>query len=222
MNRNNSRTYQMLTHVVDFGKRNVSGLHENSEVLNILNMLETAVAILSKQAGIWVAAQTATRNGLAAKQDARENLKKYVFRAVRLSRVLEVDTVQVPGNASDGRLIVSGKAFLLLADSVKKNFVEHGLPGNFDKELASAVQDFEHAIQDHRDARGRVAATRETWKGALREAMKAVAHVDFLVANIFENDPAMLQAYAIARALPQAGRKKSEEEPPPGASTAAA
>jgi hypothetical protein len=52
--------------------------------------------------------------------------------------------------------------------------------------------------------------------------MEAVAHVDFLIANVFENDPAMLQAYAIARALPQGGRKKAEEAPPPAASAAVA
>ena len=44
-------------------------------------------------AGILVAAQTATRNGLAAKRDTRENLKKYLSRAVQLSRILHTDRI---------------------------------------------------------------------------------------------------------------------------------
>src|SRR5438552_2640586 len=134
MKRSIVRMYQRLTHMVDFITRNVGKFPKAAGVASLLKALESVVATLSEQAGILVATQTATRQAIAAKREARENLKMYTSRALQLSRILHTDSIKLPGNASDQQVIDAGKGFLRDTDSMKKEFIDHGLSGKFAEE----------------------------------------------------------------------------------------
>jgi hypothetical protein len=221
MNRKNTQTYQMLTHVVDFGNRNVSLFPEDTGAKKILETLTTGVETLSQQAGVWMAAKTALRNGRTAKDASRESLKNYLTRAAQLSRALHSDKLQLPASPTDQNLIDSGNGFLLEAESMKKEFVEHGLSATFAADLEAAVRTFEKSIQDVRDATGRRSASLRKWNETLGETLDALGRFDILVSNALEKDHAALTSYAIARAIRRVGVRKAEgtspttEEPAP-------
>jgi hypothetical protein len=215
MKRRNTQTYQMLTHVVDFGNRNVGLFPRNTGATKILETLATGVETLSEQAGIWMASKTALRNGRTVKDASRENLKKYLVRAAQLSRALHTDKLQLPDSPTDQNLIDIGNGFLLEAESMKKEFVEHGLSATFAADLEAAVRSFEKSIQDFRDAAGRRSASLRKWEETLEETQDALARFDVLVSNALENDHAALASYAMARAVRRVGGRKAAGISPP-------
>lgn len=214
MKRKNTQTYQMLTHVVDFGTRNVSLFPTDTGAKKLLETLATGVETLSQQAGIWMASKTAVRNSRTAKDTSRESLKNYLTRAARLSRTLHSDKLQLPASPTDQNLIDSGNGFLLEAESMKKEFVELGLSATFATDLEDAVRTFEKSIQDVRDATGRRSASLRKWNETLEETLDALARFDIVVSNVFENDHAALASYAIARAIRRVGVRKAAGPPP--------
>jgi hypothetical protein len=214
MNRKNTQTYQMLTHVVDFGTRNVSLFPEDTGAKKLLETLKTGAETLSQQAGIWMASKTALRNGRTAKEASRESLKNYLERAAQLSRALHSDRLQLPANPTDQNLIDSGKGFLLEAESMKKEFVEHGLSATFAADLEIAVRTFEKSIQDVRDATGRRSGSLRKWDETLGQTLDALGRFDILVSNALGNDAAALASYAIARAVRRVGGRKAEGTTP--------
>jgi hypothetical protein len=225
MKRTNTQTYQMLTHVVDFGTRNVNLFPSDTGAKKILETLAAGVETLSQQAGVWTASKTALRNGRTAKDASRESLKNYLTRAAQLSRALHSDKLQLPASPTDQNLIDSGNGFLLEAESLKKEFVEHGLSATFAADLEAAVRTFEKSIQDVRDATGRRSASLRKWNETLGETLDALSRFDILVSNALEKDHAALTSYAIARAIRRVGGRKAEgtptttEEPAPAATT---
>jgi hypothetical protein len=214
MKRKNTQTYQMLTHVVDFGTRNVSLFPTDTGAKKLLETLATGVETLSQQAGIWMASKTAVRNSRTAKDTSRESLKNYLTRAARLSRTLHSDKLQLPASPTDQNLIDSGNGFLFEAESMKKEFVELGLSATFATDLEDAVRTFEKSIQDVRDATGRRSASLRKWNETLEETLDALARFDIVVSNVFENDHAALASYAIARAIRRVGVRKAAGPPP--------
>jgi hypothetical protein len=214
MKRKNTQTYQMLTHVVDFGTRNVSLFPTDTGAKKLLETLATGVETLSQQAGIWMASKTAVRNSRTAKDTSRESLKNYLTRAAQLSRALRSDKLQLPASPTDQNLIDSGNGFLLEAESMKKEFVELGLSATFATDLEDAVRTFEKSIQDVRDATGRRSASLRKWNETLEETLDALARFDIVVSNVFENDHAALASYAIARAIRRVGVRKAAGPPP--------
>jgi len=227
MNRRNTQTYQMLTHVVDFGMRNVSLFPRDSGAKKLLETLGTGVETLSQEAGIWMASKTALRIGRAAKEASRANLKNRLMRAVQLSRALHRDKLQLPEKPTDQNLIDIGNGFLLEADSMKEEFVEHGLSATFAADLEAAIGSFEKSIQDVRNATARRSASLRKWNGTLEETLDALGRFDVLVSNALENDHASLVSYAIARAVRRIGGRKAEgtsptEEPDPATTVTAA
>jgi len=214
MNRKNTQTYQMLTHVVDFGTRNVSLFPEDTGAKKLLETLATGVETLSQQAGVWTASKTALRNGRTAKDASRASLKNYLERAAQLSRALHNDKLQLPASPTDQNLIDSGNGFILEAESMKKEFVEHGLSATFAADLEAAVRTFEKSIQDVRDATGRRSGSLRKWNETLGETLDALGRFDILVSNALENDHAALTSYAIARAVRRVGGRKAEETSP--------
>ena len=214
MNRKNTQTYQMLTHVVDFGTRNVSLFPEDTGAKKLVETLATGVEALSQQAGVWTASKTALRNGRTAKDASRASLKNYLERAAQLSRALHNDKLQLPASPTDQNLIDSGNGFILEAESMKKEFVEHGLSATFAADLEAAVRTFEKSIQDVRDATGRRSGSLRKWNETLGETLDALGRFDILVSNALENDHAALTSYAIARAVRRVGGRKAEETSP--------
>ena len=222
MNRNDTQTYQMLTRVADFGTKNVSSFPKTSGAARLLDGLENGLKTMSEAGGIYVAAKTAMRNGRTAKEACRENLKSYLSRAAQLSRVLHTDKLQLPANATDQFLIDCGKGFLLEAESMKKDFVEHGLSAKFAEEVTAAIEDFEKTILDYGEARGRRSASYKKWQETLEETLDILGRFDFLVTNAFENDSAALASYAVARSIRRVGGRKAVGTTPPAAEPAPA
>jgi len=204
----------MLTHVVDFGARNVSLFPRETGAKKLLDSLGTGVETLSEQSGIWTAAKTALRNGRTAKDASRENLKNHLMKAVQLSRALHNDKLRLRERPTDQDLIDSGNGFLLEANSMKKEFVEHGLSATFAADLEAAIRGFEKSIQDYRDAAGRRSASLRKWYETLEETLDALRRFDILVSNALENDHATLVSYSIARAVRRFGGRKAAKTSP--------
>ena len=132
------------------------------------------------------------------------------------------DKLQLPANATDQFLIDCGKGFLLEAESMKKDFIEHGLSAKFAEEVAAAIEDFEKTILDYGEARGRRSASYKKWHETLEETLDILGRFDFLVTNAFENDSAALASYAVARSIRRVGGRKAVGTTPPAAEPAPA
>jgi hypothetical protein len=209
--------FQMFTQVVDYLTRNVDKFPGNSGVTTLLKTLESAVETLSEELAAWGSARTAIRTSRVARDEAGENLRKDISRAVRLGRILQMDLPEIPANFTNARLLETGKALASIVGSMKKGFVEHGLGARFDEEFAAALEEFRTATLNHRDAQARYSAAGQSWTKAMGEASGVLARVDFLVANVFEDDPATLEAYAVVRAIQSTGGKKAAAASPPAA-----
>ncbi len=220
MNRKDTQTYQMLTHVVDFGTRNVGLFPKTSAAAGILKTLEKGVATLSDQAGIWVAAKSETTTAYASRVASRETLKDLLSRAAQLSLVLQTTPIRLPNNVTDQQLIDAGRGFLRTGGPTTQDYVDHGLSATFADDLVAAIQDLEKGIQDCRDAKGRRMAVLEKWLTLLQESMNTLFRFDVLVSNTLKDDRAAMASYALARAVRRVGGHKVSAASPPTATPA--
>jgi hypothetical protein len=165
------------------------------------------------------------RTSLKAKTAAKANLRSQLLSVTELSRALETDAVKMPHSVTEQSLINAGRAVAGAAESLKKDFVAHGLSPEFGAEIAEATSQLERAALEHNKAKElRTAAIRQ-WNAAVKPLMKALRRLDALVHNALKDEPGALAAYEVARAVAKTRRSKEEgttSDPTPDTTTAAA
>src|SRR5215831_6525485 len=124
MNKKESLTHQMLTSVASFIAGNVCVFPKNSS--KIQETFASEVEDLNGLTADYVAAETAARVARQARDSAFETLKSDLEGAALLVAALDNQTLVLPRSGSMSKLVHTGRAFLEVADSMKKEFIEHG------------------------------------------------------------------------------------------------
>jgi hypothetical protein len=228
MNGNNTRRYDMLKRVCDFGAGHADVFPASSLGGKMFARVGTAVAALDEHAAARVATDGAVRDGARAKSTARETLRD-ALRAI--SSTAQAVAIDIPGLDEkfrlrniriDQALLNAGRAIGQAASAYAGAFIAHGLPTTFRKDLDAAIGGFETAIRDDAAARDAHAAARDAFDGAMEDALTAIRRLDAIVANRLRGDRNAIAAWERARYVDRPSRARNGAAEPAKAVPAAA
>jgi hypothetical protein len=168
----------------------------------------------------------ALRSGSAAdrRRIARE-LRKRLSRIARVGK--QLDQELYPGTAEQFRcttrtyaeLMNRGNAFVDAVGPVKAAFVEHGLPADFDEQLANLLVEFGTAGV-HTDAglHQQMDGTAGMEESA-RKGVKAVRILDAIMREKLKDDPAELSVWIKTQQIKQGPSNEEEQQAAPAVAT---
>jgi hypothetical protein len=176
--------------------------------------ISSALAQLDTHVSAQVGGGNTAREGTEQKALAREELLELLTMIRRTSRSMDHEhpgvhaKFRIPPDLSATELLGVAEHFATEAAPFKTNFIAYGLPETFLEDLNELIADVREALADQTTGtRTRVTATagiRET----LEKAFTALRRVDPIVRNVFRDQPAKLAAWASARHLERAPRRK--------------
>jgi hypothetical protein len=159
------------------------------------------------------------REGTEQKALAREDLLELLMMIRRTSRSMDAEhpgvhaRFRIPPHLSAAELLGVAEHFATEAAPLKTTFIAYGLPETFLEDLDELIADVREALTDQATGnRTRVTATAGISE-TLDTAFIAIRRVDPIVRNVFRDQPAKLAAWASARHLERAPRRK---KPPRG------
>jgi hypothetical protein len=218
MNRKENVTFEMLTKMADCVAKQVSLFEETSAAPEILKALEDGITKMSEEGQLIVSAETAIRLGQIDRTVGREELKTALVAASQVAEALNFGEFQMPSKRNDRSLIDSGRALVKDAEPMRKAFAQHGVAF---ETVTAAADKLEAAIRAFNNGRLERRAAARRWAAAMEGGLKAVKRYDALV-SMTVHDPAVLAAYATARAVTHTGGRKAAAEPPPSSTAAVA
>jgi hypothetical protein len=229
MNSFDTRRYEMLVRVRDFGAANATFFPPSTLGAKSFTAVGAAVAALSDHAAMHVSGRGSAREGTASKAVAREAIRDDLEAIVRTARAMALDTPGVddkfrpPRSNGDQAILNAARAFARDAAPMAAAFHEHDMPADFLDDLQQDIDAFEEAIRDHEAGKDTHVAARAGIEAAIDEGLDAVRRLDAIVPNRLRNDPKALALWERARRVERTSRAKSdgaEPEPAPVAATA--
>ena len=204
-----TRKYEMLVRVRNFGVAHQEQFAQGSEVGKAFAAVADAVAQME---AFSAAKLTARREHLKAKTAAREALAAQVGAIARSARVL-AKTIPgadakfpLPTRKSDVAILTSGRLFLQEVASVKDTFIACGLPQTFVEDLQQAVTVLEQAIAGRNAGKTGAAVSKVAIRVALKKGLDTVLSLDVLVRNVFGGDANTMAAWKSDRHIEFSGR----------------
>ncbi len=223
MNTQETKTFEMLTHVADFGAKNVSLFPKITSAAEIVKTLKSGVQKLSDGTTARVSAERAVRTSGSARARARAKLRTCLSRAYQIARALDIGEFRFPVRETEQAIIGACNSFVADIESMKTDFLKHGLPPN---DVSSAVENLKEAILNHTAAKETRSAAVKEWRKDMRETLAALRRFDALVSIVLADKPGAMASYSIARSIPSARTRKtapavsSNPSPPPVSTTA--
>jgi hypothetical protein len=215
MNSYNTRRYDMLKRVCDFGAGHTDVFPVSSLGGKMFARVVAAVAALDEHAAARVSTDGTVRDGARAKSAARETLRDALRAVSSTAQALAIDT---PGLAekfrlrnarTDQAIVNAARAFAQDASAYNAAFVAHGLPSTFRKDLDTAIHGLETAIRDDEAGRNAQVAARDAFDAAMEEALTAIRRLDAIVDNRLRGDRAAIAAWERARRVDRPSRARS-------------
>jgi hypothetical protein len=205
-----TRKFNMLTRVRDFGIAHASSFPTNSlggelftEITGIVETLEGFASEKSSTTG-------ESRQKTASKAIARATLKEMVEAIHRTARAIAIATpgieqkFRLPKPFADQKLMNSARAFAADALPLQAEFVRHEMSANFIVELQAAIDEFDQATSEgNHSSEARFSAI-QSLNATLRKAKKTLLQLDAIVRNKFKSDPIITAAWAQATKIERA------------------
>ena len=220
-----TRRYEMLVRVRDFGETHGNLFPESSVAREQFVTVEAAVKQLSQHA---VTKMSAVREGKSTKAMAREALLDRIEAMALTARAIAGDApglkdkFRVPVPRTDQALLTAGRLFARDAEEFKDQFLAHAMPQTFLSDLIGLVETFEGAIQEREEAKGGSTAARASIKAALASGTTAMQKIDAMMTNQLRGDPATTALWRSVRRIghPHRARSAVAASPPvPSAAT---
>jgi hypothetical protein len=212
MTTNDTRRYQMLVRVRDFGETHGHLFSETSVAEEQFTIVAAAVKELSGDAVTQMSAQ---REGASTKALARQALTDRLEAIALTARAL---AVHAPGMRDKFRMLrrpltdqtrlTAGRLFARDAEGFTEPFVAHGMPPTFIADLTALVDAFEGAIQARDEERGGRTVARASIAAALASGTAAVRSLDALVTNYLRDDLAATTLWRSVRRVSHPRRAK--------------
>lgn len=217
-----TRRYEMLIRVRDFGAAHADLFPAGSLGRKMFAATATAVAALGQQAATQVSGRGA--EGSNSKAAARAALRDALRAISRTSHALALDTpglddkFRLPFTRTGQALLNVGRAFVQDVRPFSADFVAHGLPTTFLKDLEANIQRYDAAIREHAEGIGTRIAARTAIGVAIAAGLDAVQRLDAIVLNRLRDDPATYAAWERARRVvqPPHTRNGAPQSVPPG------
>lgn len=216
MTKRQTRQYEMLVRVRDFGHTYRQQFAEESEGSKAFGVVADAVGQIDT---FHKSKLTARRESMQTKQKAKAALAAQIGAIARSARVMakaipDADAkFPLPARRSDVAVLQSGRLFLDEAAAVKDMFIRCGLPPTFIDELQQAVAAFEQAISGCTAGRTGAVVSRGAIHSALKRGVDAVDTLDVLVANTVGHDEHAMRRWKRDRHVAAAGRNASAGTP---------
>jgi hypothetical protein len=205
MNSLDTRRYEMLVRVREFGAANTTLFPPSTLGGKAFEAVGMAVIALSDHAVTHVSGRGTAREGTASKAVAREALRDELEAIVRTARAMALDSpgvddkFRLPRNNGDQAMLNAARAFLKDAAPLKADFTKHDMPDDFLDDLQADIEAFEEAIRDHEAGKDTHVAARAGIEAAIDNGLDAVRRLDAIVPNRLRNDPKTLALWERAR-----------------------
>lgn len=202
MNDHDTRRYEMLLRVREFGASHASAFPAGSIPMELLARIGAVVDELSTHAVTKTTGLGTTREGSAGRSQMRERLRRDLDAIVKTARSMarkipNVDArFRIPRRYGDQTLIELARTFVQNATPLAAEFESRLMPANFIAKLEQDIDAFERALQVQRqgmETKIRAGAAIET---TIRAGMDAVRELDSMVRNVYGSDPATLTLWA--------------------------
>jgi hypothetical protein len=193
-----SRRYEMLVRVRDFGQKHQHLFPESAVSGQAFAAVAASVDQLCEHV---VSALETTRERNKVREEARAKLVEVLDAIVRTGRILAeeqpgtVNTFRLPKKRSDRLLVAIGRGFIRDAEALKASFMAHGMPATFVADLTGLVDRFEAALRDREESRSSKAAVNTGIAQALKTGVAAVRKLDVIIANQLKGDDSTLSAW---------------------------
>jgi len=222
MNHHESRRYDMLRRVRDFGAAHAADFPANSLGNTLFTAIGATVAEIERVASTRTSSVGASRQGTESKEMARDSLLEQLEAITLTARAMALDNpglenkFRLPRNASDQDVLTAARASLADATPLSAEFIRHEMSADFLDDLREAIADLEQVITERNHHReGQVSSTAALGL-VIARGMKQVKQVNAVVHNKYRNDPATLAAWTSASHVEQRRRKTvSPDTPPP-------
>jgi hypothetical protein len=218
MNGDETRKYQMLARVREFGISHAAAFPPGTMAAHLLAEVETAVQRLSIHSVAQATGTGIVREGAANRRKLREALRDDLEAMMRTARDMSdrlpniVAKFRTPPRGRDQALLDTALAFAAEATPLKAEFAQHELGEAFFAKLEADIAAFDAVFTAQmRGRETRVAATAAI-ADALASGMRAARKLGTIVKNKFAGDPVTLQAWASASRIQ---RSRSARAPQP-------
>ena len=226
MDNPNTRRYEMLVRVSDFGAAHADIFPAESLGGQMFAATKAAARSLGEHAAAQMSSRGAAEEALRAKVAARTRLVTALNVIRRTSRALALDTPGLdskfghPGNQGEQALLATARGFSKDAHTVATGLLAHGLPATFLDDLDTAILAFEAAIRDHDTSQATLAAARAGINAALEAGLTAVQRLDAIVPNLLRDDPSTYASWERARHVERPPRARNGARKPAAATPA--
>ena len=215
-----SRTYEMLVRVREFGNDHRDLFPASSPGGQAFEALS---GVLTRLAGHAVSRMTTTGGGTGKKDAAREALLESLDAVHRCARVIAEES---PGFGeafmltrlrSNQAIITTGRAFAAEAAARRSQFVACGMSETFVSDLIGRVDAFEHAVRGWEVAKNSQASARASIDSGLAAGLAVVRKLDICVVNQLRHDPATMAVWTRNRKIdrPRRARRLTATSPVP-------
>jgi hypothetical protein len=215
-----TRRYEMLVRVRDFGTANTSLFPADSLGGQMFAATEAAVVALGQHAADEVSSRGAADEGSRARIAARQRLRTALDTVRRTARAVALDTpgadgrFRRPSARGEQALMAAARASAQDARAISAALVAHGLPVAFLDELDATIRALEAAIRDHVAGLSANMVARSGLAAAIEAGMIAVQRLDAIVLNRLRGDPATYAVWERARHVEQPPRSRNGARKP--------
>ena len=212
MNTKQTRRYEMLTRVRDFGASHAAAFAPGSHAGELLAIVSNVVAELASSSAAQAAGRDVVRAGIANGHQAREALEADLDAIARTARAI---SQRVP--ALDGKfrlpkvlraqaLLDMARAFVSEAAPFKAHFAQLALDAAFFARVGSDIATFEQALTSQRRGRETRTVAAAAIEQAIDRGVAAVREMEALVHNFYAADQVTLSAWKAASHTRAGGR----------------
>jgi len=224
MNDLDTRRYEMLARVRDFGAAHADSFPTESLGGKMFAAIASAVKELDAHASLQASGKNAVREGSSSKAAARAALREELDAISRTARALAIDTpglddkFRMPRGQSDQALLHAARAFARDAVPLSQVFITHEMPAGFIDNLNEDIKDLEQAISSQATGiQSQVAAT-AALEAAMEKGLTALERLDAIIVNKLGDDTPAMAAWESARHVERAVSSKAAAAPASAAS----
>lgn len=161
-----------------------------------------------------------SRQRSVSKSVARDALFAQMEPMSRASRVLAVDSpglenkFRMPLAFPEQDLLNAARTFLANATPLRAEFIREEMPSDFLDRLATAINDFEKAINEANRTKGSKVSAHESQDNDLSEAIGILRKLDVVIRNKFAHDRALIAEWTSASHIERQSSSKHPDNPP--------
>jgi hypothetical protein len=220
MNDSQTRRYEMLTRVRDFGVTHAAAFAAASLGGQKFAAVSGVVDELEEHGTAQSSSGSAAKTSTGAKNVARDSVRQKMSAISETARAMESTmpgisaSFRLPQARGDQTLLNAARAFVEAATPLKSEFLQREMPANFLEELIAAIDTFESAYNSRNvNTERRVTATAAI-DVVVDRGIELVRELDAIVRNKFRSDAATLAAWESARHVERSPRRKTETSAP--------